>query len=177
MKHDSETVIHMDQLTYNNTNNDRYDDPYTECCICLNTLDYEFMLMNCCKKFIHKQCLMDWILSEYNQMVKCPMCIQNIENINTLITYEEFNNYIDVLIEREIYKNNNISLVYIKFRFEKYLEIVNKLYHIGTYSTTDSEIEEINDRLRLCCRIIFLFIYVAFLVLIVYILNMYAFKH
>lgn len=177
MKHDSETIINMDKLPYGNTNNDIYEDSYTECCICLNTLDHEFLLMNCCKKYIHRQCLMDWILSEYNKMVKCPMCIQNINNINTLITYEEFNNYIDILIEREIYKSDNLSLVYIKFRFEKYLEIVNKLYNINRYSSTDSEIEDINDRLRLCCRIIFIFIYFAFVILIVYILNMYAFKN
>jgi hypothetical protein len=151
-------------------------DSYIECCICLNTFDYEFILMNCCKKYIHKQCLMDWILSEFNHMVKCPMCIQNIENINILITYEEFNMYINSLIEKEIYKNDNLSLVYIKFRFDRYLGIVNKLYNIPTYSTTDSEIEDINDKLRFGCRIIFIFIYFIFIILIVYILNMYIFK-
>jgi hypothetical protein len=166
-------IINMHKIISNENDPTELD---MECCVCLNTFNYEFIIMNCCKKEIHKTCLMDWILSDYNKMSKCPLCIQNIENINNIISYEEFNSYIDILIQKEIYKHNTINLVYLRFQFEKYLEIVNKLYKIDNNSNTDSEIETFNDRLSLYCRIIFLFIYFSFVTLLIFVLHRYVFK-
>lgn len=166
-------IINMDKIILNDHTEIDSD---TECCICLNTFNYEFIIMNCCKKYIHKTCLMDWILSDYNKILKCPLCIQNVENINNIISYEEFNSYIDVLVQKEIYKHNTVSLVYIRFQFEKYLGIINKLYNIDTISSTDSEVENFNEKLSFYCRIIFLLIYFIFVILIGFILHTYIFK-
>lgn len=131
-----------------------------ECCICLNTFNYEFIITNCCKKNIHKICLMDWILSDYNINIKCSMCRIELQNIKEMISYEEFKDYIHTIIQKEYSKSNleRISSINIHNKKQKFIEIIDKLYN---YNTID------NDVLTIFCRTTLISIYLFFIIIII----------
>lgn len=135
-----------------------------ECCICLNTFDYEFIITNCCKKNIHKICLMDWILSDYNINIKCSMCRIEFKNIKEMISYEEFKNYIDTIIQKEYSKSNleRVSLINIQNKEEKFIEVINKLYN---YKKVDYDILTFFCRTALISIYLFSIIFIIYLVL------------
>lgn len=134
-----------------------------ECCICLNTFDYEFIITNCCKKNIHKNCLMDWILSDYNINIKCSMCRIEFKNIKEMISYHEFKNYIHTIIQKEYSKSNleRISLINIQNKEGKFIEVIDKLYN---YNKVDCDILTIFCRTALISIYVFSMIFIIFLV-------------
>ena len=139
-------------------NIDMYDD--IECCICLNTFNYEFITTNCCIKNIHKNCLMDWILSEYNIDIKCPMCRIQLKNVKDMISYKEFKDYICTIIQTEYLKTNleNVYSVNIQNKHEKFIDIINQLYN---YHIID------NDTITIFCRTALISIYLFFIIFLI----------
>jgi hypothetical protein len=154
----------IDMIGVHNVSIDIFDE--IECCICLNTFDYEFIITNCCKKNIHKICLMDWILSDYNINIKCSMCRIELKNIKEMISYEEFKNYIHTIIQKEYYKSNleSLFLINIQNKEEKFMEIINELYN---YNTRDF------DMITVFCRTSLISIYFFFIIFLILI----ALKH
>ena len=54
------------------------------CCICINTYEYQYCKLSCCRQSIHNLCLIDWILSENNVLYKCPICRKQIDIKNSI---------------------------------------------------------------------------------------------
>jgi hypothetical protein len=132
-----------------------------ECCICLNTFDYEFIITNCCKKNIHKICLMDWILSDYNININCSMCRQEVKNVKEMISYVELKQHISSIIQKEYSKSDleGVSFINIHHKQEKMIEIINKLYICN--------IRE-DDILSIFCRTALVSIYFLFVLFLIY---------
>lgn len=49
-----------------------------ECCICLERIDFDHFQLNCCKNYVHKLCINQYI--EYNKNSICIYCRENFEN-------------------------------------------------------------------------------------------------
>lgn len=150
---DDSSIIYMD--TYY----------HIECCICLNSFDYEFIITHCCKKNIHKICLMDWILSCYNIELKCPMCRQDLYNITETISYNEFKEYINTLVKNK-FSYPSTHLIDINYKKEKYMKTLDTLYNI--YPETNSD--DCADHCNTYCRILLILVYLSFLFLIIFII-------
>jgi hypothetical protein len=93
-----------------------------ECCICLNEIIIDDYELSCCKKNIHKNCLIQWILKS-DVIFKCPLCNHEIYNPQLDII-----NMIIKLILKEL-KNLNKSVFYyfklLLFNKEKSLKFTN----------------------------------------------------
>ena len=54
--------------------------PDEDCCICLDSLrnpeNNDCVVRSKCKHYFHKQCLADWIRSENDLNVNCPLCVK-----------------------------------------------------------------------------------------------------
>jgi len=149
----------IDTTIINDVSIDIYDE--IECCICLNTFDYEFIITNCCKKNIHKICLMDWILSDYNINIKCSMCRIEFKKLKEMISYEEFKDYIRTIIQKEYAKSNleSLSLINIQNKQDKYMEIINVLYD---YTKMEC------DMITIFCRTALISIYLFFIIFLIF---------
>jgi len=92
-------------------NRDTYDtcdlsdcviDDDEECCICLNTLDNVYVVLDCCKKQLHKQCLISWMCYGNYIELRCPMCRVEISNITELVSYN------DIMDNTDVQLNDNV---------------------------------------------------------------------
>ena len=51
-----------------------------ECCICLEIMDNNIYETKCCKKYVHKKCIVNYILyhkKNNNNNILCPYCRSN----------------------------------------------------------------------------------------------------
>ena len=63
-----------------------------ECIICLNKLDQDIILLECCHKNVHKECLEKWVNTnmQNNRYLRlCPHCKQENNIIKELSNYDE----------------------------------------------------------------------------------------
>ena len=67
-----------EEFELNNINTNS-DDETDYCCICINTFEDEFIKLQCCNQFIHKNCIMEFITSINNNIYKCPICRTQID--------------------------------------------------------------------------------------------------
>lgn len=100
---------------------------YEECCICLNTLDKkeedeEYLTLGCCRKLLHKGCLISWMCYGNYTELKCPMCRSVILNITSLVLLKDIcdvnmqlNNNTLMMID-EYYKDDEMYDDYIRRR-------------------------------------------------------------
>jgi hypothetical protein len=100
---------------------------YDECCICLNTLDKKdeddvLLKLGCCKKMLHKGCLISWMCYGNYTELKCPMCRSVILNITSLVLLKDIcdmnkqlNNNTLMMID-EYYKNDEMYGEYVRRR-------------------------------------------------------------
>ena len=111
-----------------------YFDENEECCICLNTLNsnerslnsnerslnsnerslyLEYITLDCCKKNLHKQCLISWICYGNYVELNCPMCREEMSNIKDIVSYMDIMNNVNgnisnnTLFILERYYNND----------------------------------------------------------------------
>lgn len=100
---------------------------YEECCICLNTLDKkeedeEFLKLGCCKKMLHKGCLISWMCYGNYTELKCPMCRSVILNITSLVLLKDIcdvNNQLNnntLMMIDEYYRNDEMYDEYVRRR-------------------------------------------------------------
>lgn len=100
---------------------------YEECCICLNTLDKkeedeEFLKLGCCKKMLHKGCLISWMCYGNYTELKCPMCRNVILNITSLVLLKDIcdvNNQLNnntLMMIDEYYRNDEMYDEYVRRR-------------------------------------------------------------
>ncbi len=95
------------------------------CCICLDSFDInntniekeeKFVKLYCCNQCIHKNCVLDWMLSTSNKHLQCPMCRTSIEYFNTIIQMNDFlayvqNNYniYEIITDNNNHNNKKIT--------------------------------------------------------------------
>jgi hypothetical protein len=158
------TSTEIDMIRINNISIDMCEE--IECCICLNTFDYEFIITNCCKKYIHKICLMDWILSDFNINIKCSMCRIKLKNLKQMISYEEFKTYIYTIIQKEYSKSNleRLFLINLQNKHKKFIGIINELYDYNNRGF---------DIISIFCKTSLISIYLFFLIFLILINEKY----
>lgn len=98
-----------------------------ECIICMNEFKDDFIILDCCNKHIHIQCLHNWIEINHSKNIykkNCPHCKQINNLICFISNYDNKiinNNYINEdirqnqIIQQRILNNN---------RFETYKKIL-----------------------------------------------------
>jgi hypothetical protein len=127
-EYDEHESCDLSDVDVNNVNymNINYIDENEECCICLNTLNSnerslytneststERITLDCCKKHLHKQCLISWICYGNYTELNCPMCRVEISNITDIVSYMDIMNNINgnisnnTLFILERYYNND----------------------------------------------------------------------
>lgn len=120
----------------------RYDD----CCICLNTLDKkeedeEYLTLGCCKKMLHKGCLISWMCYGNYTELKCPMCRSYILNITNLVSLKDIcdvnmqlNNNTIVMIDN-YYRDDRMYEAYVRQR-----DLNNNLDESANYFRIDKTV-------------------------------------
>ena len=87
------------------------DDDTDYCCICINTIQDDFIKLRCCKQYIHEKCITEFITSINNNVYNCPICRKEL---NTPVS---FGKIIDCMIEKpQLISTNKIQ------------DIIKKLY-------------------------------------------------
>lgn len=136
------------------------------CCICINTKDDLFIKLRCCNQSIHKNCIIEFIISINNNIYKCPTCRRNL---NIPISFGKIIDYINEkteLISKEKIQdiiNNLYKDIHIKELFN-----MDKTAEIEHLKSTIEKLTIQNDRFR----VIFLFISVPlFVIFTVFVFN------
>jgi hypothetical protein len=147
------------------------------CCICLNTNKFDFIILNCCKQSIHRDCLVEWICYEQNNSSNCAICRQEIVLLQNMITQGSF---IDCI--NKYYANEEFGYIISKADI---LRIFNKYYNdlhftkitiISNNDTSSDDHVNINEtvspnrriRLRIIDKVMLLWVISLIMILIVF---------
>lgn len=87
-----------------------------ECCICLDDLCIDNILLKCCKKFLHSRCLFKIFVFNItidNTIINCPLCrvnmrLKDVFNIETVLNL--FNNQSNILKSRYCSKVKDVLI-------------------------------------------------------------------
>jgi hypothetical protein len=84
------------------------------CCVCLEKIMGNFVVLYCCNNKIHKKCLLDWIVFKNNEILNCVFCRTPQDNFNKTISLGELIDFIE---------NSRENIIKTQF-----VKIINKLY-------------------------------------------------
>lgn len=163
-----------EELELNNINTNLIisEDDTEYCCICINTIEDEFIKLKCCNQSIHENCIIEYIININNDIYKCPIC-RNQMQLYEPITFGKIIDYIND--KQELISNDKVK------------SIIKNLYKdipiTVLFNTNENENEEIrqlnytiqqltikNDKMR----VMFLFISLPLVVMItIFVFNNY----
>jgi|UniRef100_A0A6C0AN92 hypothetical protein len=157
------------ELNNINTNLTISEDDTDYCCICINTIQDDFIKLRCCKQYIHEKCITEFITSINNNVYNCPICRKQL---NTPVS---FGRIIDYMTEKpELISTNKIQ------------DIIKKLYkdipikHLFNIDGNE-EIQHLKNTIEILTlkidkyRMIFLFISLPLIIMFtVFVFNNYS---
>jgi hypothetical protein len=116
------------------------NDNETNCCVCLETyVDTEpenWIKMNCCQQYLHKNCLAQWILCKKSKR-SCPICRQQVK-LNEYMVLQELLISIRLMVGINKQHVNNIlkddfdAVVPETFQIQNCIKIILALLLIST---------------------------------------------
>ncbi len=150
------------------------------CCICLNTNELDFIILNCCKQSIHRDCFIEWICYEKNELSNCAICRQEIKLLQTMITQGIFIDSINKYYENEEYgyiiSKNDILRIFNKYYKDLYFTKITIISN-GNETGNENGISEENNnqnntriRLRLIDKVMLLWVISFLFILLFYII-------
>jgi hypothetical protein len=80
------------------------DDETEYCCICINTIEDNFIKLKCCNQSIHENCIIEFITSINNNLYNCPICRKGL---NIPVSLGKIIDYING--KPELISNNKIQ--------------------------------------------------------------------
>lgn len=144
------------------------DDDTDYCCICINTIDSDFIKLRCCNQSIHENCIIEFITNINNNIYKCPTCRKNLDvpiSFGKIIDY--INEKTELVSKEKIQHviNNLYKDIPIKNLFN-----IDRTAEIEHFKNTIEKLTTQNNRFR----VIFLFTSVPlFVMFTVFVFNNY----